>query len=87
MTGDEGVEALGLVREATGVALDGTYSAKGFSAVVKDAREGLLKDKTVLFWNTYNSVDVWDQIEGADYHALPGAFHRYFEGDVQALDQ
>jgi hypothetical protein len=54
--------------------------------VRRDARSGRLRDRTVLFWNTFNSRDFSDEISGLDYHELPRPFHRYFEQEVQPLD-
>ena len=81
------VEAATLMREHCGIIMSGTYSAKAFAALVGDARKGILKDQTILFWNTYNSRDMSAMTDGMDYHLLPRGFHRYFEGDVQALDK
>ncbi|MFA5074529.1 MAG: pyridoxal-phosphate dependent enzyme [Candidatus Babeliales bacterium] len=36
------------------VKLDGTYSGKTFSALLDHATKGLLKNKKVLFWNTFS---------------------------------
>ncbi len=33
---------------------------------------------TVLFWNTFNSVDFDDEINGVSYRDLPRPYHRYF---------
>ena len=38
-----------------GLRLETTYTGKALAAVVADARNNKLADKTVLFWNTYNS--------------------------------
>jgi len=38
-----------------GLRLETTYTGKALAAVVADARNNQLADKTVLFWNTYNS--------------------------------
>jgi D-cysteine desulfhydrase len=38
-----------------GLHLETTYTGKALAAVVADARDGQLADKTVLFWNTYSS--------------------------------
>jgi hypothetical protein len=67
--------------------MNGTYSAKAFAAVIDDARKGVVKDKTILFWNTYNSRDMSSTASGIDYHLLPQGFHRYFKEDVQPLDK
>jgi D-cysteine desulfhydrase len=40
---------------AQGLRLETTYTGKTLAAVVADARNNKLTDKTVLFWNTYNS--------------------------------
>ena len=40
---------------AQGLRLETTYTGKALAAVVADARNNQLADKTVLFWNTYNS--------------------------------
>ncbi len=81
-----GVEAAAMLREAAGIQLDGTYTAKAFAALIEDAREGKLDGKHVLFWHTYNGRDLSRVTEGIDYHRLPRAFHRYFETPVQELD-
>ncbi len=47
-----------LWQTATGQPVSLTYTAKAVAALVEDARAGKLSDKTVLFWNTYNS-QVW----------------------------
>jgi 1-aminocyclopropane-1-carboxylate deaminase/D-cysteine desulfhydrase-like pyridoxal-dependent ACC family enzyme len=75
-------EAGALLRERCGVPANGTYTAKAFSALLKDARAGTLDHKVVLFWNTFNSRDLSPLVAGSDYRALPRAFHRYFESDT-----
>jgi 1-aminocyclopropane-1-carboxylate deaminase/D-cysteine desulfhydrase-like pyridoxal-dependent ACC family enzyme len=83
---DEGMAAAALMKTEAGIVLNGTYSAKAFSALVHDARKELLTGKTVLFWNTYNSRDLSTIAKGVDYHQLPRAFHRYFTDEIQSLD-
>ncbi|GMW00866.1 MAG: 1-aminocyclopropane-1-carboxylate deaminase [Candidatus Hydrogenedentota bacterium] len=83
----EGVEAADWFWKQTGLALDGTYSAKGLAALVHDARSGRLAGQTPLFWNTFNSRPAFDAVNELDYKQLPPAFHRYFEEDVQPLDR
>jgi len=41
-----------------GLALETTYTAKCFAALLERARAGALADGPVLFWNTFNAVDV-----------------------------
>ena len=83
----ESVEAVRLMRETQSIPLEGTYTGKACAALIDDARNGLLKGKPVLFWNTYNSRDFTNEIAGVDYHDLPRACHEYFEHDVQPLDR
>ena len=42
----------------SGLQLDPTYSAKCLAAVLERSRRGELPSNPVLFWNTYNGVDV-----------------------------
>lgn len=70
-----------------GVKLDGTYAAKASAALLEDGIRGVLTDKSVVFWNTYNSNDMSGMLDGLDYRALPKRLHRYFETPVQALDE
>ena len=84
---EKAVRAASLMKEKTGIILNGSYSAKAFSALLDDAGKQVLKGKTVLFWNTYNSRDLSPFTAGVDYHQLPVAFHRYFEEEVQPLDK
>jgi D-cysteine desulfhydrase len=84
---EKAMKAAALMKEKAGIILNGTYSAKAFSALLDDAEKQVLKGKTVLFWNTYNSRDLSKFAAEVDYHQLPKAFHRYFEEDVQLLDR
>jgi len=51
-------ESLAAVARAAdvGLALETTYTGKAFAAMLADAREGLLAESDVTFWNTYNSA-------------------------------
>ncbi len=84
---EKAVKAASLMREEAGIILNGAYSAKAFSALLDDAGKQALKGKTVLFWNTYNSRDISVFAASVDYRQLPRTLHRYFEEDVQSLDQ
>jgi len=84
---EKGVRAAELMKAHAGIVMNGAYSAKAFSAILDDAGKGILKGKTVLFWNTYNSRDLSKFIAGVDYHELPRPFHSYFANDVQPLNR
>ena len=84
---EEGMEAVTRMEKNEGIKLDGTYTGKTFAALMDDAEKHDLRDKVVLFWNTYNSKDFSDVITTVDYRQLPRCFHRYFEEEVQPLDR
>ncbi|HZW60756.1 MAG TPA: pyridoxal-phosphate dependent enzyme [Candidatus Babeliales bacterium] len=86
MFSKEGVEAMKLLQDTEGIKLDGTYTSKAFSGLIKDARAGKLKDKKVLFWHTY-CADDQVQVKHTDYAQLPKSVHSYFTGEIQPLDR
>lgn len=75
----EALDAIRLLNDTEGIRIEGTYTGKAFAALLADAAAGRLRNKTALFWNTYNSRDFSAEIANVDYHELPKAFHRYFE--------
>jgi D-cysteine desulfhydrase len=83
---EEGVNAMKLAKDTEGLKLEGTYTGKTFAAIIADASKGLLREKNVMFWNTYNSRDLDANALALDYHLLPAPFHHYFEEDLQPLD-
>jgi len=83
----EAVDAVRQMKDSEGIAIEATYTGKTLAALLADIASGALRDKTVLFWNTYNSHDFTGEIEGLDHTALPKPLHRYFEQDVQPLDR
>jgi D-cysteine desulfhydrase len=83
---EEGMKAISVMKEYGGITLDGTYTGKVFAALLDDAEKDVLRNLTILFWNTYNSRDFSEAISGTDYHNLPACFHRYFEQEAQPLD-
>jgi D-cysteine desulfhydrase len=80
---EEGIQALHLLGEMEGIQLDGTYTGKAMAALLQDAASGLLRDKSVLFWNTLNAQDFSEKISDVDYRMLPQKVHRFFESEVQ----
>jgi 1-aminocyclopropane-1-carboxylate deaminase/D-cysteine desulfhydrase-like pyridoxal-dependent ACC family enzyme len=83
----EGTEAVDVVEKAEGLKLEGTYTGKAFAALIGEARAGMLRDQTVLFWNTHNSRAFPESALTFDYRLLPPPLHSYFEGEVQPLDR
>jgi D-cysteine desulfhydrase len=83
----EGMEAVSFTKKYADINLEGTYTGKAFAALMDDARKCNLKNKVLLFWNTYNSRELSRVTDGIDYHSLPHSFHSYFEKEVQLLER
>lgn len=77
--GGRAEEARGRILSAEGIELDPRYTGKSLDCMLEDWERGQLRDRTALFWNTYDSRDMSDIIAGVDYRRLPRSFHRYFE--------
>jgi len=76
---EAGAQAMKQAKELANLELDEMFTANAFAAVLADAGKGWLRDKTILWWNSYNSRDFSPQIAKADYRQLPKAFHHDFE--------
>lgn len=75
----EGLNALRLMKKNAAIKLDPTYTAKTFAAVLDFARNFAGPKDRVLYWHTYNSVDLSTEAAQVDYHDLPGKLHCFFE--------
>ena len=75
----EGMEAILLMHSLEKIKLDGTYTGKTLAGALAYIKKNRLEDKVLLFWNTYNSVDLSHLVKDIDYHKLPAPFHQYFE--------
>ncbi len=74
-----GAQAMAQAKELANLQLDEMFTANSFAALLADGEAGHLHDKTVLWWNTYNSRDFSAQIAPVDYRKLHKSFHQYFE--------
>lgn len=74
-----GAQAMQRVKDLENLLLDEMFTANAFAGLLADVESGALQDKTVLWWNSYNSRDFSPQIASADFRRLPKYFHRYFE--------
>lgn len=66
--------------------LEGTYTGKAFAALLSDQQAGRLRNKNVLFWDTYNSRAFPADLVEQDPAALPEALQSYFTRPVQPLE-
>ncbi|MBN2156169.1 MAG: pyridoxal-phosphate dependent enzyme [Candidatus Lokiarchaeota archaeon] len=81
---DKGKYAVDLIKEIDNMELETTYTGKTLSAMIdfiKKYRE-TLHNETLLFWNTYSSVDQSEKIKKMDFHNLNHNLHMYFNGSV-----
>jgi D-cysteine desulfhydrase len=79
--GTEGTaEAIRFARQKLGLELEQTYTGKAMEALLADLREPNARNRSVMFWHTYNSVPLnVPADEPLDRAALPPEFTRYFE--------
>jgi D-cysteine desulfhydrase len=78
---EERKEAIDIMKKTEGIELDSVYTGRTLACLIEDARKGQLRNKVVLFWNTFNSRDFSDIIAAVDYRSMPRGFHRYFAGN------
>ncbi|MGV9197393.1 MAG: 1-aminocyclopropane-1-carboxylate deaminase/D-cysteine desulfhydrase [Promethearchaeia archaeon] len=64
-----------------GFKLETTYTGKAMAGLFDFLEEDENKDKTVLFWNTYNSNDLEPYLREMDFNwkDLPRKFHQFYE--------
>lgn len=67
------------MRDLNGVELDSTFSGKSFTTLVDYAEKGILKGKSVLFWNTHQRYDFMahEKVREVDLNLLPGNLTEY----------
>ncbi len=75
----EGNEAYHIARKYEDLRLDPTYTAKTFAAVLDYGLRPRETPGPILFWNTYNSIDLSNLAASVDYRELPQSLHIFFE--------
>lgn len=67
--------------KSKGFNLETTYTGKAMAAMFDFLKKEENKNKTILFWNTYNSNDLDKYIRNTnfDYKKLPKKFYKFFE--------
>ncbi len=74
---DTTVAAVDVARRDASLDLETTYTGKAMAAILSDLESPDLRDKNILFWNTYNSRPLPDAGD-ADTGGLPVEFDSYF---------
>ncbi|MBS7280260.1 MAG: pyridoxal-phosphate dependent enzyme [Candidatus Freyarchaeota archaeon] len=79
----DGLAAIELMKKTEGIQLETTYTGKTLAGLIDYTKKHDLKDTPILFWNTYNSVDVSKYLKrGITYRDLPEVFHKNFKEDL-----
>lgn len=73
---DAGNKMSHLLKETEGISLDPTYTAKTFAAVMDYCRKRRSDTEAVLYWHTFNSVDLSAQAKELNYLDLPPSLQR-----------
>jgi len=76
-------DALALMKEQEDIALDPTYTAKTFAALLDFIRTPGHEKEPILFWHTYSSVDMTKKLQSIDYRGLPRALRRIYETESE----
>jgi 1-aminocyclopropane-1-carboxylate deaminase/D-cysteine desulfhydrase-like pyridoxal-dependent ACC family enzyme len=74
-----GSDACDLMQQKEGITLDPTYTAKTFAAVLDYCRNHQADRGPVLYWHTYNSVDLSNQAGEFDYRDLPAPLQGFMK--------
>lgn len=76
---DECRDAYHLLKDKEDINLDPTYTSKTFAAVLDYCKAHPKNSRPVLYWHTYNSVDMSSHTALVDYRDLPKKLQRFIE--------
>lgn len=79
--------AIKMLKEQELITLDGTYSGKAFAALLHDLKTNDIKDKKILFWNTFFAENCASITKQIDYKILPKELHHYFVEPLSQYDE
>ena len=75
----KGLAAVELFKEKVGINLEPVYTGKTCAAILDFIKEVAHEHDTILFWNTFNSVELSLESQAVNYHQLPKRLHHCFE--------
>jgi len=82
---DASAAAFDLLLRTEHIQLDGTYTSKAFSALIRDAQVNrICCDTVVLFWDSYCGDVIGSLYSTYDYRQLPAPLWAYFEDGASA---
>ena len=74
----DGFKAVEVMNKTEGVLLETTYTGKTLAALLDHVKVAKTEEP-LLFWNTYNSVDLSSVADQVNYQQLPTEFYTLFE--------
>jgi 1-aminocyclopropane-1-carboxylate deaminase/D-cysteine desulfhydrase-like pyridoxal-dependent ACC family enzyme len=77
------MDAVTKAKLCDGIKLEGTYTGKTLAGALDFLHRHGLEKRPCVFFDTYNSVDLYPTVKDIDYHVLPPEFHKYFEEALQ----
>ena len=80
---DCGCQCVDDMRELEDIKLEQTYTGKALGGGLEWLKKNGETDANILFWNTYNSIDLSEKTANITYDELPKQFHKYFTEPVQ----
>lgn len=80
-------DAIKMLSELEGIKLDGTYTGKTFTALLHDLETTNMKDKVILFWDSFSSGTFSEIVDTIPYTDLPKEFHYFYETPLEDGDQ
>jgi len=75
----ESLRAVEIFKEKENIKLEPVYTGKTCAALLDFIKDKDRSNDTVLYWHTYNSVDLSEEARSVDYRELPPEFHTFFE--------
>lgn len=79
----EGIAAMKLFAELEGIELEPVYTGKACAALLDFVNCQARSREPVLYWHTYNSVDLDAEAATVDYRELPTELHHVFERELE----
>jgi D-cysteine desulfhydrase len=81
---DAGDDARKEMKKAADIDLDPTYTAKTFAAVLDYSDTHGFRNQPILYWHTYNAIDLSMQVKNQDYRHLPPSLQTFFKEENRA---
>lgn len=79
----ETARAITILENTEDIKLDGTYTGKTFAALLHAIEhDATIKDKKILFWDTFFSGEISDEAANLNYTKLNKEFQAYFDGTL-----